>query len=39
MATEAVKKKIDNIIKIVEKNDPDADPDMIMRALDRKSVV
>ena len=32
MATDAVKKKIDNIIKIVEKNDPDADPDMIMRA-------
>jgi GTP pyrophosphokinase len=32
MATEAVKRKINNIIKIVEKNDPDADADMIMRA-------
>ncbi len=34
MATEAVKSKIDSVIKLVKKNDPEADTEMIMRAFE-----
>ena len=32
MATSAVNNKIENVIKLVKKNDPNADTDLIMRA-------